>query len=163
MSSFDDVIMLFFGIVPMGTGHSCYSVVNDNRAHEGITENNNFSLQHGSIWHDITLHWRQNERERVSNHQPHDCLLNCLFRCRSKKTSKVDIEMPSYRYRKSHFNEKSLSSLQGNLDTCHYRNSHHKGKMVSWPSYPYNVYPVPGKTVFILRHGPDFELTIPTL
>ena len=30
------------------------------------------------------LHWRHNERDGVSNHQPHDCLLNRLFRRRSK-------------------------------------------------------------------------------
>ena len=29
------------------------------------------------------LQWRHNERDDVSNHQPHDCLLNCLFSCRS--------------------------------------------------------------------------------
>ena len=27
----------------------------------------------------------------VSNHQPHDCLLNCLFSRRSKKTSKIHV------------------------------------------------------------------------
>ena len=27
-------------------------------------------------------HWRHNGRDGVSNHQPHDCLLNCLFRRR---------------------------------------------------------------------------------
>ena len=32
-----------------------------------------------------TLQWRHNERDGVSNHQPHDCLLNCSFRRRSKK------------------------------------------------------------------------------
>ena len=31
------------------------------------------------------LQWRHNERDGVSNHQPHDCLLNCLFRSRSSK------------------------------------------------------------------------------
>ena len=36
-----------------------------------------------------TLHWCHNERDGISNHQPSDCLLNCLFRCRSKKTSKL--------------------------------------------------------------------------
>ena len=36
----------------------------------------------------ITLQWRHNERDCVANHQPHDCLLNRLFRRRSKKTSK---------------------------------------------------------------------------
>ena len=35
------------------------------------------------------LLWRHNERDGVSNHQPHDCLLKRLFRRRSKKTSKL--------------------------------------------------------------------------
>ena len=35
------------------------------------------------------LHWRHNGRDGVSNHQPHNCLLNGLFRRRSKKTSKL--------------------------------------------------------------------------
>ena len=34
-----------------------------------------------------TLRWRHNWRAGVSNHQPHDCLLNCLFI--SQKTSKL--------------------------------------------------------------------------
>ena len=38
-----------------------------------------------------TLQWRQNERDGVSNHQPHDCLLNHLFRRRSKKASKLRV------------------------------------------------------------------------
>ena len=28
------------------------------------------------------LQWRHNERHGISNHQPHDCLLNCFFRHR---------------------------------------------------------------------------------
>ena len=31
------------------------------------------------------LQWRHNERDGVSNHQPHDCLLNRLFRRRSNQ------------------------------------------------------------------------------
>ena len=34
------------------------------------------------------LHWRHHERDGVSNHQPHDCLFNRLFKRRSKKISK---------------------------------------------------------------------------
>ena len=34
-----------------------------------------------------SLQWRHSERDGVSNHQPQDCLLNCLFSRRSKKTS----------------------------------------------------------------------------
>ena len=33
-----------------------------------------------------SLPWRHNEHDGVSNHQPHDCLLNRLSRRRSKKT-----------------------------------------------------------------------------
>ena len=39
----------------------------------------------------MSLPWRHNERDGVSNHQPHDCLLNRLFRRRSKKTSKLRV------------------------------------------------------------------------
>ena len=42
-------------------------------------------------WKDSALRWRHNERDGVSNHQPHDCLLNRLFRPRSKKTSKLRV------------------------------------------------------------------------
>ena len=37
------------------------------------------------------LQWRHNERDDVSNHQPHHCLLNRLFRRRGKKTSKLRV------------------------------------------------------------------------
>ena len=39
----------------------------------------------------ISLRWRHNERDGVSSHQPYDCLLNRLFRHRSKKTSKLRV------------------------------------------------------------------------
>ena len=32
----------------------------------------------------IALQWRHNERHGVTNHQPHKCLLNPLFECRSQ-------------------------------------------------------------------------------
>ena len=35
-----------------------------------------------------TLFWRHNEHDGVSNHQPHDCLLDRLFKPRLKKKSK---------------------------------------------------------------------------
>ena len=38
-----------------------------------------------------SLHWRHNGRDSVSNHQPYDCLLNRLFRRRSKKTWKLRV------------------------------------------------------------------------
>ena len=39
----------------------------------------------------IPLRWRHNGRDSVSNHQPHHCLLNRLFRRRSKITSKLRV------------------------------------------------------------------------
>ena len=38
-----------------------------------------------------SLQWRHNERDGVSNRQPHDCLLNLSFRRRSKKTSRLRV------------------------------------------------------------------------
>ena len=53
-------------------------------------------IQHGIIMPQDsnsgnTLQWRHNECDGVSNHQPHDCLLNRLFRRRSKETSKLRV------------------------------------------------------------------------
>ena len=46
-------------------------------------------LFHGQIL--IPLQWRHNERDSVSNHQLHDCLLNRWIWHRSKKTSKLRV------------------------------------------------------------------------
>ena len=50
--------------------------------------NNNQSFGLLAFMPATTLQWRHNEQYGVSNHQPHDCLLNRLFKRRSKKTSK---------------------------------------------------------------------------
>ena len=50
-----------------------------------IWRNGEFTL------HSPTLHRRHNKRDGVSNPQPNDCLLNRLFRRRSKKTSKLRV------------------------------------------------------------------------
>ena len=39
----------------------------------------------------IAFHWSHNGSDCVSNHQPYDCLLNHLFRRRSKKTPKLSL------------------------------------------------------------------------
>ena len=39
----------------------------------------------------LSLEWRHDGLDGVSNHQPHDCLLNRSFRRRSKKTSKIRV------------------------------------------------------------------------
>ena len=38
-----------------------------------------------------SLQYSHNDHDGVSNHQPHGCLLNCLFRRRSRKTSKLHV------------------------------------------------------------------------
>ena len=39
----------------------------------------------------LSLQWRHNGCDSVSNNQPHDCFLNRLFRQRSKKISKLRV------------------------------------------------------------------------
>ena len=39
----------------------------------------------------LTLQWHHNGHDGISNHQPHNCLLNRLFRCRSKEISKLRV------------------------------------------------------------------------
>ena len=44
------------------------------------------------VWNNVgPLQWHHNEHDGISNHQPHDCLLNHLFRRRSKKIPKLHI------------------------------------------------------------------------
>ena len=64
---------------------------------------NQVSFFNGSLWNICfhryavyvvcqTSHWRhRDQRDGVSNHQPHDCLLNCIFRRRTKKRSKLRV------------------------------------------------------------------------
>ena len=40
------------------------------------------------------LHWRHNERDGVSNHQPDDCLLNRLFKAQIKENIKAPRHWP---------------------------------------------------------------------
>ena len=49
--------------------------------------------QHGPVSPKLSwsLQWRHNDHDGVSNHQPHGCLLNHLFRRRSKQTSKLRV------------------------------------------------------------------------
>ena len=49
------------------------------------------SVPHWNVPSSASLHWRHNDHHGVSNHQPHGCLLNRLFRCRSGKTSKLRV------------------------------------------------------------------------
>ena len=61
--------------------------------HEVMTAKSKFYLGHRQLCGGLvlTLQWRHNGHDSVSNHQPYDCLLNRLFRRRSKKTSKLRV------------------------------------------------------------------------
>ena len=48
-----------------------------------------FTYVKNSFWN--TLHWRHNDHDGVSNHQPHACLFNRFIRRRSKKRSKLRV------------------------------------------------------------------------
>ena len=50
-----------------------------------------FNWKYGYVSWRPSSQWRHNEHDGVSNHLPHDCLLDRLFRCRSKKTSKLRV------------------------------------------------------------------------
>ena len=43
------------------------------------------------LWSHNPSRWRHNGRDGVSNHQPHHCLFNRLFRRRSKQATKVRV------------------------------------------------------------------------
>ena len=62
----------FPSLEPANTEIICFCIV--------LSPNEAFSLQ-----------WRHNDHDGVSNHQPRGCLLNRLFRRRSKKTSKFRV------------------------------------------------------------------------
>ena len=114
-----------------------------------------------------SLHWRHNDHGGVSNHQPHGCLLNHLFRCRSKKTSKPRvtafvrgihrdrwIPRTKCQYHGKWFHlmtsscvpvflvkyvhRKYLGQSQYQYDLFKYRDSHYKNKRVVKSSYLYN-------------------------
>ena len=44
-----------------------------------------YAQSYDDIRYVLTLQWRHDERDGVSDHKPHDCLLNRLFRRRAKK------------------------------------------------------------------------------
>ena len=58
------------------------------RSFESFVKDKKDSLSYAK-WIAFSLQWRHNGRDGVSNHQHRDCLLNRLFRRRSKKTSKL--------------------------------------------------------------------------
>ena len=60
-----------------------------NQSFNKVHENFNNMAASAFVWY--ALRWRHNGHDGVSNHQPHHCLLNRLFQCRSKKASKLRV------------------------------------------------------------------------
>ena len=83
-----------------------------------------------------TLQWRHNERDGVSNHQRIDCLLNCIFRRRSMKTSKLRVTGLVGEFNSPHkdpvtrkmfpFDDVIMEKCAQNCDTCASELGHHR-------------------------------------
>ena len=48
-------------------------------------------FRENGLFNGSALQWRHNERDGISTHQPHDCLLNRLFRYRLNQTSRLRV------------------------------------------------------------------------
>ena len=98
----------------------------------------------------ITIRWRHNGRDSVSNHQPRDCLLKYLFRRISKKTSKLRVtglcagnspgtgEFPAQRAS----NAENVSVWRRHHDTIHFNGVFPSLRGITWYS--------------LLTHAADF-------
>ena len=71
---------LFMWNVSIGKNHRIV------RSHEELEPHDLYIERYNSV---KSLQWRHNGHDGVSNHQPHNCLLNRLYGRRSKKTSKL--------------------------------------------------------------------------
>ena len=115
------------------------------------------------------LQWRHNERDDVSNHQPHDCLLDLLFRRRSKKTSKLRVtdlcagnspcpmnSQHKGRVTRKCFHLMTSSCLDMLLTVCLINYGHF---LAVYPcGYVTNAFRIYMTYLTIFRHGPTWRL-----
>ena len=94
--------------------------------------------------HAMSLQWRHNERDGVSNHQPRDCLLDYLFGRRSKKTSKLRV---------------TGICVGNSLVTG--KNSPHK-RPVTWKMFPFDDVIMYFCRVMVLSEGKIAEFDTPS-
>ena len=76
------------------TSRVCNTVPFGGEIHQRTVDSPKQSQQCRKGFHALTsssLLWRHNGHDGVSNHQPHDCLLNRIFRHISKKTPKLHV------------------------------------------------------------------------
>ena len=85
-----EVMMLcfWFCLLFYERGQHCYTTLNISYELFPMSKSCPGNVR-GSIYAFKQLQWRDNERDGVSNHQRFDCLINRLFRRRSKKTLKL--------------------------------------------------------------------------
>ena len=76
-----------FDSISWGNGMACCITAPSQSVPEPTLTCNSFGRENFH-W---SLQWRHNERDGVSNHRRLNCLLSCLFRYRSKKTSKLRV------------------------------------------------------------------------
>ena len=68
-----------------------YHIRNTYQRYHMSRNSEDYATQFYMHLHDISLRWRHNEHDSVSNYEPHDCLPNRLFRCNSKQASKLRV------------------------------------------------------------------------
>ena len=71
--------------------HGTISVLQKKKSYSKISLSLDSVSSVFNIFHSLTLQRRHNGHDSVSNHQPHVCLLNRLFKRRSKKISKLRV------------------------------------------------------------------------
>ena len=118
----------------------------------------------------LALHWRHNDHDGVSNHQPHGCSLNRLFRRRSKETSKLRVTGfcagnspgPVNSPHKRPVTRKMFPFDDVSMDFKHlfnqpakrYGDYHNKDKTVEWLSYLCNGNSYTDKTECLFWYSP---------
>ena len=83
------------------------------------------------VWRD-SLQWRHNDHDGVSNHQPHGCLLNRLFRRRSKKKSKLPVT------------GLCVGNSPGPVNSPHQRASYAENVSIRWRHHVFHTHQIRG-------------------
>ena len=96
-----------------------------------------------------SLQLRHNGRNSVSNHQPHDCLLNRLFRRRSKKTSKLRVT--GFCAGNSPGTGEFPAQMASNADNVSIWWRHHDQHQPYSPSCDYSVTLIPARNMYVFH------------
>ena len=112
-----------------------------------------------TLWHmGCTLLWCHNGSDGITNHQPHDCLLNCLFRHRSNKTSKLHVT--GFCVGNSLETGEFPTQMASNAKNISISWCYHGGIVILWMSlywkklmyqfkFPWNVFPFESKSAVV--------------